>query len=192
MINRVRQLRKERLMTLETLAERAGVTKSYLSKVERGRSTPSIAVGAALARALEVSLDRLFSDADDLHEVTVTRAAERRPLTPSDEPGSRYEGIALDAGGKQMTPFMVHPPHDADHVPFRDHPGEEFLFVHEGRVELVLPSHAVELRAGDAVYLDATTPHKLRSLGTARASVLLVSTDKENGRASEHADLPIT
>ncbi|MEU8760150.1 XRE family transcriptional regulator [Streptomyces sp. NPDC048659] len=176
MINRVRQLRKERLMSLETLAARAGVTKSYLSKVERGQSTPSIAVTAALARALGVPLDTVFVDAEGLGAgVTVTRAAERRALTPGDEAGSRYEGIALEAAGKRMTPFMLHPAHDADRSPFRDHPGEEFLFVHEGRAELLLPSGGVELGPGDSVYFDATTPHKMRTLSPGpRASVLLL------------------
>ncbi|MFE7589909.1 helix-turn-helix domain-containing protein [Kitasatospora sp. NPDC057512] len=178
MINRVRQLRKERLMTLEALAERSGVTKSYLSKVERGQSVPSIAVCASLAKALEVPLDSLFAEAEELSEVTVTRAAERQALTAPDEPGTRYEGMALDAGAKGMTPFMLYPPLDDGPAPFRDHPGEEFVFVHEGRVELVLPSRAITLDPGDCVYLKATTPHRLRSLGTRRATVLLlVSSD---------------
>ncbi|WP_307806731.1 helix-turn-helix transcriptional regulator, partial [Streptomyces sp. FH025] len=98
MINRVRLLRKERLMTLEALAERSGVTKSYLSKIERGQSVPSIAVCASLAKALEVPLDSLFTEAEGLDEVTVTRAAERRSLTSPDEPGTRYEGMALNTG----------------------------------------------------------------------------------------------
>ncbi|MFE3074288.1 helix-turn-helix domain-containing protein [Streptomyces sp. NPDC059247] len=176
MINRVRQLRKERLMSLDVLAERTGVTKSYLSKVERGQSTPSIAVTAAIARALGVPLDTVFVDADGLGTgVTVTRAAERRALTPADEAGSRYEGIALEAAGKQMTPFMLHPAHEPDRSPFRDHPGEEFLFVHTGRAALLFPSGAVELEPGDSVYFDATTPHKVRTLSPGpRASVLLL------------------
>lgn len=73
-------------MTLEALAERAGVTKSYLSKVERGHSMPSIAVSTALARALDVPLDSLFADTERLADVTVTRADERRPLTPARSP----------------------------------------------------------------------------------------------------------
>ncbi|MEV8636031.1 XRE family transcriptional regulator [Streptosporangium sp. NPDC051023] len=190
MINRVRQLRKERLMTLEALAERSGVTKSYLSKVERGQSTPSIAVSVALARALDVHLDRLFVDSEQLSDVTVTRAGERHPLTPDQEAGSRYEGIALQAGAKRMTPFMLYPPHDADHVPFRDHHGEEFLFVHEGRAELLFPSHTVELAAGDSVYFRATTPHKVRSLGETRASVLLMVCGDESAPDNPHTHLP--
>ncbi len=168
-------------MTLEALAERSGVTKSYLSKVERGRSVPSIAVCASLAKALHVPLDSLFADAQELDDVTVTRAGERQELTSSEEPGTRYEGIALQAGTKSMAPFMLHPPHDADHVPFRDHPGEEFVFVHEGRVELVLPSHAITLEPGDSAYFKGTTPHKVRSLGTRRAALLLLVTGDPAG-----------
>ncbi|MEU7241169.1 helix-turn-helix domain-containing protein [Streptomyces sparsogenes] len=181
MINRVRLLRKERLMTLEALAERSGVTKSYLSKVERGRSVPSIAVCASLAKALGVPLDHLFADAEELVDVTVTRAAEREALTADDEPGTRYEGIALNAGTKSMAPFMLYPPHDADHVPFRDHPGEEFLFVHEGQAELIVPSRTITLASGDSAYFKASTPHKVRSLGTRRAALLLLVTN-------DHAD----
>ncbi|MER6142021.1 XRE family transcriptional regulator [Streptomyces sparsogenes] len=181
MINRVRLLRKERLMTLEALAERSGVTKSYLSKVERGRSVPSIAVCASLAKALGVPLDHLFADAEELVDVTVTRAGEREALTADDEPGTRYEGIALNAGTKSMAPFMLYPPHDADHVPFRDHPGEEFLFVHEGEAELILPSRTITLSSGDSAYFKASTPHKVRSLGARRAALLLLVTN-------DHAD----
>ncbi|MBH5337760.1 helix-turn-helix transcriptional regulator [Streptomyces pactum] len=190
MINRVRQLRKERLMTLEALAERSGVTKSYLSKIERGRSTPSIAISAALARALDVPLDTLFVDAEQLTDVAVTRAGERRALTPGEGPGPRYEGIALQAGSKRMTPFMLHPPHDASAVPFRDHPGEEFLFVHTGRAELLLPSGSVELEPGDSAYFRATTPHKVRSLSTERAAVLLLVCDDGTGPETPHPHLP--
>lgn len=178
-INRVRQLRKERLMTLEALADRSGVTKSYLSKVERGQSVPSIAVCASLAKALGVPLDHLFADAEELVEVVVTRAGERQALTAADEPGTRYEGIALDAGTKSMAPFMLHPPHDADHVPFRDHPGEEFIFVHEGQAELILPSRSITLDPGDCAYFKASTPHKVRSIGARRAAVLLLVTNDQ-------------
>ncbi|MCP9960158.1 MULTISPECIES: helix-turn-helix domain-containing protein [Streptomyces] len=190
MFNRVRQLRRERLMTLEALAERAGVTKSYLSKVERGQSTPSIAVSAALARALDTPLDSLFTDSEQLTDVTVTRAGERRLLTPEEEPGSRYEGIALQAGTKRMTPFMLYPPHDADSTPFRDHPGEEFLFVHRGRAELLLPSRSVELEPGDSAYFTATTPHKVRSLSADRAVLLLLISDGPGGDRAPHPHLP--
>ncbi|GAA4659765.1 helix-turn-helix domain-containing protein [Streptomyces buecherae] len=190
MINRVRQLRKERLLTLEALAERTGVTKSYLSKVERGYSTPSIAVSVSLAKALHVPLGNLFTDATDASEITVTRAGERQVLSSDEEPGSRYEGIALEAGDKRMTPFMLYPPHDAGPAPFRDHPGEEFVFVHAGSAELIFPSMTVPLEPGDSVYFKATTPHKVRSTSAERAAVLLLVSDDREAAQTAHPHLP--
>ncbi|MET8573019.1 XRE family transcriptional regulator [Streptomyces sp. NPDC004783] len=192
MINRVRQLRKERLMTLEVLAERAGVTKSYLSKIERGQSVPSIAISASLAKALAVPLDNLFADAEELNDVTVTRAGERQPLTAADEPGTRYEGMALQAGTKSMTPFMLYPSHDADSVPFRDHPGEEFIFVHDGQAELIFPSRTITLEPGDCAYFKATNPHKVRSLSPQRATVLLLVSEDRSHPSAAHTPHPHT
>ena len=56
----LRAVRQQRGMTLEQLADATGLTKSYLSKVERQRSTPSIAVAMKLARALDVDVAQLF------------------------------------------------------------------------------------------------------------------------------------
>lgn len=177
-------------MTLEALAERTGVTKSYLSKVERGQSVPSIAVCASLAKALDVPLDNLFSEAEELAEVTVTRAGERCLLTSPEESGSRYEAIALQAGTKRMAPFMLYPPHDAGPSPFRDHPGEEFIFVHRGEAELIFPSQTIRLQAGDSAYFKATAPHKTRSLSKERATLLLLVSDDRDTTQTMHLHLP--
>ncbi|QRX95045.1 cupin domain-containing protein [Streptomyces noursei] len=80
-----------------------------------------------------------------------------------------------------------------DPAPFRDHPGEEFIFVHEGQAELILPSRTIALDPGDCAYFKATTPQKLRSLGTRRAAVLLlVSSDYDtpDGARPPHSRLP--
>ena len=59
---RLKLLRKKLGMTLEMLAEKTGMTKSYLSKVERGLNTPSIAAALKLARALNVNVEELFAE----------------------------------------------------------------------------------------------------------------------------------
>ena len=57
---RLKLLRKKLGITLEQLADKSGMTKSYLSKVERGLNTPSIAAALKLARALNVNVEELF------------------------------------------------------------------------------------------------------------------------------------
>src|ERR1700756_10291 len=96
----LRAVRKQRGLTLSSLAEQTGLTKSYLSKIERGQNTPSIAVALKVARALDVDVGRLFSDEAADEKITVGR------------PGSaagRSRALASALLGKSMSPFVVRP-----------------------------------------------------------------------------------
>ncbi|MET8698607.1 helix-turn-helix domain-containing protein [Kitasatospora sp. NPDC058032] len=191
MSSRVRVLRKQNRLSLEALAAQVGVTKSYLSKVERGLSDPSISTALKLAHALNVDVGRLFSDEVEPELVTVVRAGERTPMTAGAVPGgARYEGIATGLAGKQMVPFMMHPPLEPADAPFKSHAGEEFLFVHEGTAELEFPERTVALAAGDSVYFNAALPHRCRSTGGAPAAILVVIHDDPAGPGDRVPTLP--
>ncbi|KVL30767.1 helix-turn-helix domain-containing protein [Burkholderia sp. MSMB1835] len=172
---RLKLLRKQKGWTLDVLAEETGLTKSYLSKVERGLSVPSIAVALKLSKALNVDVEQLFSESGNRELITVTRAGERTAMgAAADSHAHRFESIAAGVAPKKMLPFVVHPPHEFVASTFREHEGEEFLFVHKGRVEIEFPNETVQLRAGDSVYFNALIPHRTRSLGTAQAEILVI------------------
>lgn len=177
---RLKLLRKQLGMSLQDLAEKTGLTKSYLSKVERGLSTPSIAVAMKLSKALHIEVDQLFG-ADGVQDaITIVRAADRVSMgDEADEVHSRYEVIAARAGHKRLLPFMIKPAKDFAASEFKEHEGEEFLFVHRGKVEIDFASHKVVLTAGDAVYFNAQIPHRIRSVGVQKAEVLLVISGDE-------------
>ncbi|MER7756461.1 XRE family transcriptional regulator [Kitasatospora sp. NPDC097643] len=184
MASRLRVLRTQNRLSLEALAAQVGVTKSYLSKVERGISDPSISTALKLAHALGVDVGRLFSDEVEPELVTVVRADERTPLTAATEVGEegreapRYEGIATGLPGKRMAPFVMYPPTGRGPAPFKSHAGEEFLFVHAGSAELEFPERTVQLGPGDSVYFNAALPHRCRSTGAEPAVVLVVIHDE--------------
>ncbi|MEV4743571.1 XRE family transcriptional regulator [Streptomyces sp. NPDC049555] len=180
MSTRLRLLRKQNRLSLEALAQQAGVTKSYLSKVERGLSVPSISTAMKLARVLGVDVGRLFAEEVEPELITVVRAGERTPVAvaPGTTGATHYEGIATGVSGKAMAPFMMRPPLAVDDTSFKSHAGEEFLFVHEGEVELVFPERSVLLGPGDSVYFKAEVPHRSRSVGEQRAAVLVVIHDE--------------
>ncbi|MGK9522668.1 helix-turn-helix transcriptional regulator, partial [Salmonella enterica subsp. enterica] len=70
-------------VTLESLAEKSGMTKSYLSKVERGLNTPSIAAALKLAKALNVKVEELFSEDNvSLDSYSLVRSHERPDTAP--------------------------------------------------------------------------------------------------------------
>ncbi|MGH8380134.1 helix-turn-helix domain-containing protein [Pseudomonas sp.] len=176
---RLKLLRKKLGVTLEVLAEKSGMTKSYLSKVERGLNTPSIAAALKLARALSVNVEELFAeDSPGQARFSLVRSGERQALSGSDQ-GPGYAVLANHIGSRSLLPFIISPPRDFSDSTFKEHLGEEFLFVHEGQVEVDFMTERVILERGDALYFNAQTPHRLRSLGEVQAQLLVVVHDAE-------------
>lgn len=165
----LRTVRKQRGLTLERLAEQTGLTKSYLSKVERRRSTPSIAVAMKVARALDVDVAQLFSERSDEEKIAVDRAVDRR----GDR--QRYRAMAPGLLGKSMAPFVVQPAGRVSGDPHPVHSGQEFVFVHAGVVELDYGEQTVRLVAGDSAYFDASISHRIRAVGSGRTEVVVVT-----------------
>lgn len=170
----LRAVRKQRGLTLEALAQQTGLTKSYLSKIERRRSTPSIAVALKVAKALDVDVGRLFSEEAAHEKITVERAAGGG--------GERYRVLASSLLGKSMSPFVVRPTEKAADDPHPEHTGQEFLFVHAGTVELDYGDQTFTLGPGDSAYFDASIGHQVRAVGAEPAEVVVVATRDASSR----------
>lgn len=171
----LRAVRRQRGLTLEQLAAQTGLTKSYLSKIERRQSTPSIAVALRVARALDVDVGRLFSDETAQEKITVDRA--------TDSDGRRYQVLASALLGKSMSPFILRPGAAVGDTAHAEHTGQEFVFVHAGRIELQYADQTIALDAGDSAYFDASLSHKIRALGTEAAEVVVVAHTEPRQRA---------
>ncbi len=165
----LRAVRRQRGLTLERLAEQTGLTKSYLSKIERRQSTPSIAVALKVARALDVDVAQLFSDEGGEEKIAIDRAGDR-----PDTGGERYLALASTVLGKAMSPFIVRPVGAVDE-PRPVHTGQEFVFVHTGTVKLEYGDYTVTLDAGDSAYFDASVSHSFRSVGKVVAELVVVA-----------------
>ena len=160
---------------MEALAEQTGLTKSYLSKIERRQSTPSIAVALKVARALDVDVAQLFSEEAADEKIAVDRAAGCAG-------GQRYLPLAPRLLGKFMSPFVVCPTGNVSDDPHPAHPGQEFVFVHAGTVELQYGDRTITLGTGDSAYFDASVSHKIRAVGIAQAEVLVVAHNDVGGQ----------
>ncbi len=163
----LRAVRRQRGLTLEALAEQTGLTKSYLSKIERRQSTPSIAVALKVAKALDVDVGRLFSDEAAEEKITVDRAGKHG--------AERYRVLASGLLGKSMSPFVVCPTGSPADDPRPEHAGQEFVFVHAGTIELDYGDQTITLGTGDSAYFDASVSHKIRAVGAEPAEVVVVA-----------------
>jgi transcriptional regulator with XRE-family HTH domain len=173
---RVAGLRLLSGLSLEEVASSSGLTKSYLSKLERGISQPSIATVLKLARTFGVSSGRLLGELPETDEISVVRKDERLPFSRSEgRAGYAYEAIATPHADKSMTPFVMRPPLTlTGEIDLVTHPGEEFIFVISGEMEIVFADCKHTLGAGDSIYFAASLPHRSRSLGKVTAEALVV------------------
>ena len=163
-------------LSLEDVAARSGLTKSYLSKLERGLSQPSIATVLKLAKTFGVPSGKLLGGAPEPDEILVVRKEDRVPFSRTEgRAGYAYEAIASQRADKSMTPFVMRPPlRSGAEMDLVTHAGEEFVFVISGEMEIVFADRKHALSAGDSVYFDASIPHRSRSLGAVPAEALVV------------------
>ena len=182
---RLASLRTLNGLSLEELAQRAGLTKSYLSKLERGLSQPSIATVLKLAKAFGVSSDKLLSQTPQGDNVVLVRKGERVPFSRIEgRAGYAYEAIAAHRVDKAMTPFVMRPPlRSVAKADLVTHAGEELVFVISGEMEIVFADRTITMQAGDSVYFDASVPHRSRSLGKVAAEALVVVSAAPAGKS---------
>ncbi|MCH1996990.1 cupin domain-containing protein, partial [Achromobacter xylosoxidans] len=77
---------------------------------------------------------------------------------------------------KAMEPFIVHPPREfPDAAAVFPHPGEEFLLVLKGAIEVQVGEREFRLDAGDSLYFDSELPHRMRTVSRGAAEVLVVA-----------------
>jgi transcriptional regulator with XRE-family HTH domain len=155
---RVRALRATRRMSLRDLAEASGVSAPMLSQVERGETSPTLAVAERIAEGLSLSLSQLLR-LDEGPALVVVRRDERRRggsdphqfefLTP-DHPGQRFQ-IARHT----LTPHAA-----TGDEPMHRPGAREFALVERGPVTLELDNDQHRLDTGDAVTFDADLRHR--------------------------------
>jgi transcriptional regulator with XRE-family HTH domain len=168
-------MRRQRGLSLAAMEEKTGITKSSLSKVERGVTTPSIATVLKIAKAFGVEVAQLFGEKSDDQGICVVRRNERKPISrPGSRQGYRYDALAHTRRTKCMEPFIMRPPLKLDLNLLFEHEGEELVFVLSGRLEMVYADRRVTLGPGDSLYFDAHLLHGARSLGRKPAEILVV------------------
>jgi transcriptional regulator with XRE-family HTH domain len=171
---RVRRLRQSRGLSLGDVAEKAGLSRSLLSKVENARVSSPIATLVNIATALDTTVGHLIG-ADQSERCVVVRRSERKLITAKKAAGYTYESLGHKRLDKRMEPFLVTYPAGAEPPARYSHRGEAFMFVLKGRIEFHYDGRAEVLRPGDSVYFDNELPHGARATGAGAAIALVVT-----------------
>jgi transcriptional regulator with XRE-family HTH domain len=166
----IRTFRLRRNLTLAQLSDLSGISIGHLSRLENGSRTPTVRLLLHLARALGVSLGALVGETPDQNTVYVSRSVDRRTIEAGDtslqsvsDPALRW----LQAVELCFLPGRVGEP--------ASHPGEEWIYVLAGAIEVNVNGSTSSLAVGDAVHFRADVPHALRNPHEEGATVLVVN-----------------
>jgi transcriptional regulator with XRE-family HTH domain len=170
----LKRLREANGISLRTLAERAGFSPSFISQVENGQVSPSIASLEQLAATLNVTLADLFAT-PDTSEVLLVRA-DARPSFRSSWSRARIDSLMPAGKHQPLEALMV--TIEAGGASGKHTAGvanDQLAVVFSGQLTLTLVEDTLELRTGDAVLIRARTPHRWQNAGRSAGEVLLVS-----------------
>lgn len=167
---RIRVLREARGLSLRDLAARCGVSAPMLSQVERGATSPTLAVAGKIAAGLDLSLSQLLRLEEGRH-VRLSRQSDRKPVRSG---GHRYEAVTPDLPGQRAT-LTLHALRSraatgGAAAPLHEAGSRETILVLSGMIALTLDGERYQLDAGDAITFDADLPHSIDNPGRGEAT----------------------
>lgn len=191
----LRELRKQRSMTLADASARTGLPVSTLSKIENNRMSISYDKLVRICEALEVDIAQLFAGNAAPPAEPQPAPAGRRSVTRKgsgyaiETPNYSHLYPAADLLNKRIVPIIaeVRARSLKEFGELVRHPGEEYAYVLEGTIDLYTDLYApTRLGPGDSIYFDSGMGHAYIAVSPGTCRVLSVC----SGDARQHFDLP--
>lgn len=173
--SKLRYTRRLRGLTLKEVADAAECSESLLSKIENGRADPSLKTLRKLVSALGLTIGQLFAQ-EDSPENVVMRAATRVAFETGPNGGGRVEPLAPHSGGHLLECHLHHIGVGDGSGDTFTHEGEEFGYVLEGELELIVDGRRFTASAGDSFCFRSERPHSWRNLSPTGSRVLWINT----------------
>ena len=172
---KMRHTRLLKGLTLKKLADLAECSESLLSRIENGSANPSIKTMHRVALALDMPVSGLFQDAGDDSSV-VLRHGERPMVEAGQGKGHRLEALIPSRRGNLLSGYIndIDPGSGSEGV--ITHEGEEFGYVLDGELELIVDKKKYQLRPGDSFYFRSERPHSYSNNRKKVARILWLNT----------------
>jgi transcriptional regulator with XRE-family HTH domain len=181
---RLRGLRERAGWSRAELAGKLQISEKELEAYEKEEDFPRIALLIKISKLLQVNVADIFRERPVETEFEVIRAKDRVRKSPLMDVGAKgkglkeyqYEPLTSSSASKHMDAYLIElPPYQSERPhPDQVHPGEEFIYVIEGRIHGKINEEEFELEAGDALYLRSRSPHSFYNPSDRPAKALTV------------------
>jgi transcriptional regulator with XRE-family HTH domain len=175
--NIIKVIRKQKGMTLDRLAKVTGLTKGYLSKIERASVLPPFSTLELIANAFDIDVVSMIEKNSSAHlhpDIDVMRRGERQEGDGvKTRENCSFTSLLHSYRGRYMSPILVTFEPGAERE-FR-HDSEEFVYVLRGSITLLYEGETFDLNTGDCFYLDSRKEHRFRNGKNGKTYLLSVS-----------------
>jgi len=165
---KIKKARTDKKITYETLANETGFSIDFIKKVEAGKLTPPVGSLLQISRALDIDCGDLLKEEEDRMQDRI-KAYTKRTASYA------YTTLTPGAENKHLKVFRVKIDAMKDHEGVSyNHEGEEFVYVLEGTIEVVVGEHVNTVAAGESLHFNSGIQHLLRNIGETDAELLVV------------------
>ena len=168
---KIKQMRNQKGLTQEELADRCELTKGYISQLENNLNSPSITTLTDILAALGSNLSAFFSE-----EVDEKVVFSKDEFIEKNYEGVLWNWLIPNAQKNMLEPVLVELDENASTNEDIPHEGEEFGYVLEGKISIRLGNKQYACKRGEAFYYSATKPHAILNKGKSKAKFLWIST----------------
>lgn len=172
----IRIEREKSQITLRELEKKINISASFLSQVETGRASPSLATLKKIADALHTSIGTLVGENENSNTGNPILRKEERILIDKMGRGINIELLAARNINNQMQPYTIDFDKNGDSGAVSQHSGQEVGYVLKGSIELNYNKIKYVLNVGDTFYINANISHHLKNVFNGASQLLIVAT----------------
>ncbi len=168
---RIKTLRSDRKLTLAALAERSGVSRAMLSKVERAEKSPTLSIVMRIAGGLDVDLSDLLGAKPHQSEVSIIRLADRL-IFHDQHSGFKRELLSPPHtnNGVEVLLHRLPPGKSSGTLPNYAVPTEKYVIVREGELTLHIGDKSYQVVKGDTIHFEIKSAYSFENRGSVAVS----------------------
>lgn len=173
---KVRELRMKKRLTLQELSSQTNLSTGFLSQLERGLTSIAITSLEQISRVLEVEISYFFTKQND-NKKNIIRSYQKEIFQVENDQFIHYH-LSDDLDHKNLLPRLIEIlPNNTDEViTTYSHDGEEFIYVLEGILTLLIDNEQYDLFPGDSAHIDSTKVHNWANYTSKTVRLIQVNT----------------
>ncbi len=173
--SRIKELRDISAISAQSLAAELNISEEIYLEYESGNTDIPVSFLYQIANRFNVELSAILTgDNPRLHTYQVVRKGKGANVERRED--YKYQSLANNFIGKKAEPFIVTVAPEDDRFPvhFNSHKGQEFNYVIEGTLKIIINGHELVLEEGDSVYFDSSANHGMKALNGRQAKFLAI------------------